>query len=389
MDAESDLSLYIHLPFCREKCSYCAFYSVTETESSDRYFDALLAELSLVVARRRRPFSTIFLGGGNPGILSVSRLRSILELITRTGKPTELTMEINPESLGEEHGLLATSGLSRISIGIQSLKQKHLGTLGRQVSRETNVRALHDARIIRDRTGVQVNCDLMTCIPGQTVEEAIADIDELVHVASPDHISLYNLTVEEGTRLASVIQEGSVVVPDEDEQAQMLRSCWDHLREIGYEQYEISNFSTSRETRCRHNERYWRLQDYLGIGPGAAGTITVDAKVVRPTGASDLQADIDSPPFSIYDIEELDRLAVMEELLLVGLRTSDGIDKRVWNARLQTDFDAMFKPVVTSIVNEGTELVRDTPLRFSLAPKGMMLCDAIIMRLAAVADTPT
>lgn len=348
-----------------------------------------MQELSLVAERRKQPFSTVFFGGGNPGVLSVGQMRSLLRMIGSTGKSGETTMEINPESLTEAHGSLVQDGLTRISIGIQSLSRQHLDILGRNVSREGNLRALGIARRLREQTGIQVNCDLMTCIPGQTVADALADIDELVDNIDADHISLYNLTVEEGTRLARQVGDGELAIPDEDAQEQILRSCWDHLREMGYEQYEISNFSKSKQTRCRHNERYWRLENYIGLGPAAAGTVATPGGEVRMTGADDLHAYLRSSAFGIYDMEELPMTTVMEELLLVGLRTACGIDKTGWRNRFGIGFDSMFAPAVRTLLHGGRELVCDEEDRLHLSAQGLMVCDAIIMRLAQEIKGPT
>ncbi len=138
-------------------------------------------------------------------MLPVGRLEDILGQIVRLGTPDEVTIEMNPESLSAAHERLVDVGLTRISMGIQSLQERHLRTLGRNARREDNVSALRLMKDLRARTRWQLNCDLMTCIPGQTVTDALGDIDELIALAEPDHISLYNLTVEEGTVLAEAV----------------------------------------------------------------------------------------------------------------------------------------------------------------------------------------
>jgi len=391
--AHAPLSLYIHIPFCREKCAYCAFYSLPQSmyECSlvERFHQNLLEEIRQLCAMRTQPFETVFLGGGNPGILSVQQLCTLLEPIQALGPPCEITMEINPESITAEHEALAGSGLNRISIGIQSLRQQHLDTLGRNAKLEHMVQALDLVGRMRKRTGWRLNCDLMTCIPGQSVTDALDDIDDLVSLAEPDHISLYNLTVEEGTQLARRVGSDALVLLDEDDEEKMLRSCWEHLEVLGFAQYEISNFARSLQSRCIHNERYWNLDDYVGLGPTAAGTIACSDRALRITGAPSVHAYLEGKPFSTYGTEMLHRHEVMEEQLLMSLRTSDGIDKNRWLFRFGVPFDDLFDSQVEALRGGELNLFTDSDARFSLTKEGLMVCDAIILHLSSALRPPS
>ncbi|OHD30373.1 MAG: hypothetical protein A2Y31_03940 [Spirochaetes bacterium GWC2_52_13] len=385
-------SLYVHIPFCHAKCSYCAFFSeVPPSNGIDNLFlDRLLEEVAQVTMARSVPFETVFIGGGNPGMLPVSFLAELVSTITSIGKPLEFSMEMNPESLQDAHSLLFESGLDRLSIGIQSMQDRHLKTLGRNTDRQKNLQGLARAKELQDTFGFRLNCDLMTCIPGQSIADASTDIDELVDLVAPDHISLYNLTVEESTPLAQRVAGGSLVVLDEDRQADMLESCWDRLAALGYFQYEISNFSTEKATRCLHNERYWRLDEYVGIGPTAAGTVAMSGQSVRTTGAADIHRYTKEDAFSTYGIYPLTIAESMHEHLLMGLRTSVGIEKDAWSKRYGYRFNELFSERIVLLERYGERHFEDSKERFALTRAGFMLLDSIVLHLSqALEDAPS
>jgi oxygen-independent coproporphyrinogen-3 oxidase len=354
------------------------------------FLDRLLEEVSQVTMTRSAPFETVFIGGGNPGMLPVSFLTELVYTITSIGKPLEFSMEMNPESLQHDHSMVFESGLDRLSLGIQSMQDKHLKTLGRNTDRRKNLQGLARVKELQDTFGFQLNCDLMTCIPGQSIADAIADIDELVNLAAPDHISLYNLTVEESTPLAKQVAGGSLMVLDEDQQADMLESCWDHLATLGYSQYEISNFSTGKTTRCLHNERYWRLDEYIGIGPSAAGTIVSAGQAVRTTGAADIGRYTKDKAFVTYEIYPLTVAESMHEHLLMGLRTSNGLEKDAWSKRYGYRFNEQFSERIGLLERFDKRLFIDSHERFALTRAGFMLLDSIVLHLSqALEDAPS
>ncbi len=385
IDPYRPLSLYIHFPFCTTKCSYCAFYSEETRPNSTRlalYETALLQELEAIVKVRKIPFETVYLGGGNPGLASFSALKQLLDLVSKPGKPKECNIELNPESLKSSHARLFENRITRMSLGIQSLHQKHLQTLGRHATREVNLHAIELAKNLRNRFNIQLNLDLMTCIPGQSISDALDDIDSIISLAAPEHLSLYNLTVEEGTVLAETVETGMLQVLDEDQQADMLNACWAHLAKKGYSHYEISNFSTSVATRSQHNERYWRLQDYIGLGPSAAGTFITETGGIRTSSESTIATYCTSAPFSTYTVETMDKETVMSEQLLMGLRTAEGIDKKAWLTRYKNDFDQLFKTKIAFLEQQEIKLIKNTENYFSLTSAGCMLLDAIVLELS-------
>ena len=392
LQPEYAYALYLHTPFCRNKCAYCAFYSVasdTKLPTLQRQFiNKLTEELTLVTEVLQKPFSTIYIGGGDPGLLSLDQLANVLELAHRRGMPEECTMEINPGSLSEAHEELFSLGLSRLSIGIQSMNPQHLRTLGRGATVEENLEAFRLLGEFRKRHRFRLNIDLMTCIPGQSIADARRDIDTVISAISPDHISLYNLTVEEGTPLAHSVDHGSLKVLGEDAQSHMLLACWGHLSRAGFSQYEISNFSLSRTTRSHHNEQYWTLHDYIGLGPSAAGTLSQPSgSVTRTTGAPHIHRYIQELAFSIYDQELLEKKERMIEALLVGLRTTDGIDLTDWNHRFETPFARLFPETLQMLESMKPEVVASSGSRsFSLNTQGLMVLDTIVLTFACELD---
>lgn len=391
---ENDYSLYIHVPFCTTKCSYCAFYSEVSQKTGDNstlYGEKLIAELRAVVDRLGTPFTSVHIGGGNPGLLSIEQLTTILDVVSQFGPSAEITIEMNPETLSLEHGILFEHGLNRLSIGIQSMQARHLATLGRNTSVDMNRKAAHVITSFRKDHRFRLNCDLMTCIPGQSIPDALTDIDDVLSIFQPDHISLYNLTIEEGTPLARNVGAGRLQVMDKDGQAQMLQSCWNHLHANGFEHYEISNFSVDRAHRSHHNERYWRLEDYIGLGAGAAGTVSMyDGTAIRTTGIANLHRYIDQPSFSTYDFEPLSKHELMIELLLVGLRTADGIDRHRWHHWFSADFpEGMIRMVEDIEQRIGGLFILDEH-HLALTEKGFMVLDSLVYQLSETLEhTPT
>lgn len=268
------LSLYVHLPWCVRKCPYCDFNSHTAGNSPPRmrYIDALLADLDREAARvDDRPVETIFLGGGTPSLFSPAEIGRLLEGVNRrlsVSSAAEITMEANPGTV--EFGTPAAyrrAGVNRLSIGAQSFDDGALERLGR-IHNSDDIR-----RTVEELSAAgfdNFNLDLMHGLPGQTVEAALADIDAAAEL-EPTHISWYQLTLEPNTVFYA---RPPAELPDEE-------GCWEiqdagseRLRELGYEQYEVSAWASGDAWRCRHNLNYWLFGDYLAIGAGAHGKLS-------------------------------------------------------------------------------------------------------------------
>ena len=371
LDNTKPVSLYIHIPFCTTKCGYCAFYSLEEKAvregEKERFLNVLMRQLDALVEDLKRPFHTIFIGGGNPGIIGYDNLYRILKLASRYGKAKDCTTEINPETLNENIAPLFEY-LTRISVGIQSMKDESLITLGRNAKKETNIKALNLLSKFKNEYGISFNADIMTNIPGENIQDALNDIDEVASF-NPDHISLYSLTFEEGTRLIE-----SCVPMDEEEQRKMLISCWDKLESLGYHQYEISNFARKGK-ECLHNKVYWALGQYIGLGPTAESSVGYRTIISsrEPDSLSDylVNPSFESVKLKGYEAEE--------EYLLTTLRTGTGIDKKEYFSRFCEDFDEKYGTFIQKL---DKNLYEDTDQRFCLTREGFLLLDNVILSLA-------
>ena len=381
IDPNRDLSLYIHIPFCIKKCDYCAFYSLPNQKEKtiDQFYQVLRNEIEEVVSLRKKPFVTVFIGGGNPGVLGSTRLLEIVRIITSLGRVEEFSIEMNPESLTDDMDILFTHGINRLSIGIQTLNENHLQTLQRSASKDSTFNALRKVNQLKLDYNLNVNVDIMTCIPGQTIEDSIFDIDTIVEIANPDHISLYNLTWEEGTKLTKK-KNASLLIPiNEEEEREFLIQLWQHLQENGFHQYEISNFAKQKNVICKHNNRYWSLEDYIGIGPSSVGSFHIDNKFIRITGISSVQNYIFSQ--TKYTEEIISKNAEMIEYLLVRLRVVQGIDKKDFFARFNYSFDDFFSDELQFFKKNMKNEINNTQYSFSLTVSGLLLSDSIISLL--------
>jgi oxygen-independent coproporphyrinogen-3 oxidase len=340
-----------------------------------------LQEVEELVSVLTKPFDTVYIGGGDPGLLDIKYLIALLGHITTHGNPVECTIEINPTSLREEHERLLDSGVNRFSIGLQSMQDPSLRTLGRQATVSDNLRALHFINRWKQQYPIQFNGDLMTCIPGQQIADALEDIDTFVDIADPDHISLYNLTIEEGTELARQVADHRLPLPSEDQQYEMLSACWDHLSDRGYHHYEISNFAKSGDQRSFHNQHYWHLDDYIGLGPSAAGTLTTQTGAVIRTSCTPSVTSYQKA-WTSYQYETLCTSDVMVELILVVLRTADGIDLASWKRRFSHDFTQLCAHTIEQCIQQDPPLMTCDLQRCALTEAGFMMLDSIIFRCA-------
>lgn len=367
IDQERPLSLYVHVPFCSRKCSYCAFYSVPSSECGEkdmeRYHEIVMRQIIGIREEFPHAFDTLYIGGGNPGMLGPERLASLLCEAEFPGMPKEVTVELNPEQVTKEMIRTIRPYVTRISIGIQSLDDDMLSSLGRNSTRKRNLEALSILRA----EGIPYNADLIAAVPGFSASYSIRDIDEL-STFDPCHISFYCLCYEEGTPMFARLAER-----DENLEIDCLRSGWNRLAELGYEHYEISNFAREGAYSL-HNLAYWHLGQYIGLGPGAESSLGY-APTCSVRCNDDLRTFLSCPTL---DFEPLDMTKTMLEYIMVSLRTKWGIDKVEFAQRFSIGFDETFSDSVSHLESN---LYRDDPERFCLTEDGFMLLDSIIFSL--------
>lgn len=329
-DYDRPLSLYIHVPFCDSKCGYCAFFSVSGygKDVREQYVSRLMEELCAVVERMDgRPFDTAYIGGGNPGCLEVGGLARIAELVCRNGRPKEFTIEMNPDSLTSGMKGLFDGLLTRLSLGVQSLDERALAFLGRNASLARTMEGLELSQRLSVETGCELSYDLITCLGPW--HDPLSDVSRLCTSFPSNHLSVYALTLEEGTPLF----KAKPSLPDDDGQAFILEEVWSFIGQKGFEHYEVSNFARNGR-RGLHNCRYWDYQPYVGLGPGAASTAFKDGIVCRFDVRKSVFDYIKGDCFSGVSKEVLSRKEALEEFVLMGLRYKGGLDL----SRLRSDF---------------------------------------------------
>ena len=340
---EKKRGIYIHMPFCVQKCRYCAFLSF-DAEGSPRkeYTDALEKEIKLRAALEKengtdKEIDTIYIGGGTPSVMDISSMSELIKTLKRSfevNPDAEFTLEANPATLGRKDGVMLAKlqaykfmGINRLSMGVQSMDNDRLHYLGRIHTAENVSR---DMEIIRRKGFDNVNLDLMFSIPGESGDDALSDLEKILGF-KPEHISCYSLQIEEGTPFGEMAAAGELTeVPDEEDRETYHRICR-RLEAAGYEHYEISNFAKKGDDpdapspyRSRHNCLYWNMDEYIGLGLGASGFING----VRYKNTSDLEeylAALDEGRLPLAEEHKNTAFDNISEAVFTGLRRRGGI----------------------------------------------------------------
>lgn len=332
------LTLYVHLPWCVRKCPYCDFnsHAMRDELPESEYIDALLADLNEEASRvAGRSVHAIFFGGGTPSLFSASGIGRILDQACSAlalSNDCEITLEANPGTV--ESGRFAgfrAAGVNRLSIGVQSFDPAALSALGRVHDDVAARHALDEAR----RAGFdRINIDLMHGLPGQTVTGALRDVEEAL-AFDPGHVSHYQLTLEPNT----AFHRDPPVLPDEDTLADIQDACHQRLADAGYDQYEISAWARAGQA-CRHNLNYWHFGDYLGIGAGAHGKLTLkDGQVTRRWKKRHPKAWTTPDGTWVEGEAALDTDTLAFEFMLNALRLRAGFTESLFEAHTGLQFD--------------------------------------------------
>lgn len=333
--SSAGFGVYLHVPFCSVRCGYCDFNTYTSSElgggaSQASYADTAIAEIGLAAAELRRTgraveaVETVFLGGGTPTLLPTADLARMLDAVRTTwglAPDAEVTTEANPDSVGAAAlRELAAAGFTRVSFGMQSAVPHVLATLDRTHDPERVPQVVAWAR----EAGLAVSLDLIYGTPGESVADWRTSV-EAVLAAAPDHVSAYALTIEPGTKMHAQVRRGVLPGVDGDDQATKYELADTLLAAAGYDWYEISNWASSPEQRCRHNIAYWRSQDWWGIGPGAHGHVAGRRfwNVKHPRAYA---ARVERGELPISGAEQLTAEQVADESVLLGVRLAEGLD---------------------------------------------------------------
>ena len=389
------LALYVHIPFCETKCPYCDFNTYARIESLiPSYVAALNNEISLWSDLLGGPaVETVFFGGGTPSYLPAERIASIIEAIHDgfdVASDAEVTLESNPGDF-EESKLAAylEAGVNRLSIGVQSLDDRLLKVLGRRHSAAEAVQAY---ALALEAGFDNVNVDLMYGLPDQTAAEWQQTLEGVAEL-SPAHISMYCLTLEEGTPMEQQVKSGQVPSPDQDLAADMYIMAQDFMGPLGYRHYEISNWARPG-SECRHNLTYWRNRSYLGVGPGAHSYLDsfrfwnlkspreyvrlLQEGLTSTASVDSLSAEVLGDVPVVEDVERIDRRLEMAETLMMGLRLDTGIRIDDFAERFGVTPDQAYGETIEELSSIG--LLEGIDGRLRLTSRGRMLGNEVFAR---------
>ena len=371
--------LYIHIPFCKSRCIYCAFYSTTAEQMKQAYVDAVCREMELRKAVYEKEgkdvgktLATVYLGGGTPSQLSPTQLQQLFDTIARhydVSDDAEITIECNPDDVTEAFAeLLRSLPVNRVSMGAQTFDDDRLQFIHR---RHTSKQVTTAIQRLREKGIHNISIDLMYGFPDETLEEWEYDIQQALAL-NVEHISAYALTYEEGTPLYRLLEEGKVKEIDEERSLAMYDRLIDRLQEAGYEHYEISNFAR-KGWRSRHNSSYWQLVPYIGIGAAAH---SYDGRQ-RQWNIADINSYINHIQQGIVPAEGelLDKDSRYNDHVMLALRTCEGLDL----STLDSDERSYCEETAKKFVLDGLLVKTDNHLR--LSRKGLFVSDMIMSEL--------
>lgn len=378
----------MHIPFCRHRCIYCDFITYAGQEKKIAPY---VASLQNEISYRARQFSipspikSIYFGGGTPSLLSIELLQGLLEVLRnafRIAEDAEISFEANPGTINADYlRALRVLGVNRLSLGVQSFDDDELRMLGRIHNASD---ALECCQLSRLAGFEQLNLDLIFGLPGQTLASWVKTLHKATEIGV-NHLSLYNLIVEEGTPLFTMLQEGHLILPDEDAQADMYEMAIDRLPALGYTQYEISNWARGVQSQSQHNRAYWLREPYLGLGIASHSQLgnwrwhnpeNLDEYIGIWAGlaTSPLHEMVDD--FTCREKIQLTRLEEMQEAMFLGLRlTEDGVSVPQFEQRYGKRPEEVFSKEISKLIRQGlvewADLLDGPHLR--LSRRGLLL----------------
>ncbi|MDD7444152.1 MAG: radical SAM family heme chaperone HemW [Clostridiales bacterium] len=372
--------IYLHVPFCVKKCAYCDFVSFPEQSRADAYFQALYKEIAMAAVEcGGKKFDTVFFGGGTPSAVpleficvAVERIRAEFDL-----EISEATIECNPGTV--DMGKLAAyrkTGFNRISIGVQSFDDGLLRSIGRIHSAR---QAEETVKLARSAGFENINIDLMYGLPGQSEKEYIDSI-ERGGLLGVDHISAYSLILEEGTPLYDWVNEGRIVLPDDDAVYDMHRAGMARLESLGYKRYEISNYARPG-CQCRHNINYWDVGEYIGLGLNSSSALrSKSGELIRFKNCESIDnyiSEINCGRLPRENVESIGRENEMFEWIMLGLRKIEGVELGRFKARFGADVCEVYREAVNKLENMGWLTVDQRFMR--LTDRGLDMQNSALM----------
>ena len=374
--------LYVHIPFCKRKCPYCDFYSVTDLERIPLFLKGLAKEMELI-EWDLPGFDTFYFGGGTPSLLDVGDIEQVIETGFRQFEflpDVEITVEVNPGTVtAEKLADYGRIGINRLNIGVQSFQDANLEFLGRIHSSAESKQIIDLAR----RDGfTNIGLDLIYGLPGQSIDDWKNDLQQAV-AFKPEHLSCYMLTCENGTPLSQNVRAGRTVMPPDDLSRTLFDFTIDFLDSNNYVQYEISNFArredgSNKLFTSRHNQKYWSFAPYIGLGP-SAHSFCMPNRRWNHRELSRYSSNLQEGKLPTAGKETLTRDQLMMEAIFLGLRTTRGIDRSQFNQIFGIDFVELFRNTVAGLEEAGYVCVSEQ--RCALSRRGLPLVDSIVNRL--------
>ena len=375
------LGLYIHIPFCVSKCNYCDFNSYKMDQNlKTRYLEDLKIEMDfykneLQEDNNIKEITSIFIGGGTPSILTSNEIKELMLSIKERfniKQDAEITMECNPGTLTiDKLKVMKESGINRLSIGLQAVQNYHLNAIGRIHTYEVFEKNYKEALNVGFKN---INIDLMYALPNQKLEEWKESLQKIVAL-NPTHISAYSLILEEGTKLHDMYQNNEFEIIDEDTDIEMYNYTINYLKENGYNQYEISNYSKDGY-ECKHNIVYWNCDNYIGVGAGASGFIG-DIRYSNVEGLDEYHNKILSNEKPIENIEVLSIDDKIQEKIFMGLRMNNGIKFIDFKKQFDIDFEEKYKEKIK--VLEENKLINKDEYGIRLTQKGREISNSVFI----------
>lgn len=371
--------IYIHIPFCKKKCIYCDFYSVAKIGDSQRYANAVVEELGMRVGAfvtKDSPLETVYIGGGTPSLLPVPQLKTIIDAaFSVAGREhiEEVTIEVNPDDVTEKYACgIYSLGVNRVSIGIQSFVDSELAAINR---RHNAAQAVEAVKCFKQAGIANISIDLIFGLPGQTLDSLAKSLDVAIAL-DVQHISVYNLTYEEGTRLWVMREKGTVHETDEETVVKMYDLVRTRLAQAGFEHYEISNFAKPG-FRSKHNSNYWNGTPYLGLGAAAH---SFDGRH-RMYNCSNLKQYLEKTEGGevAFTAENEAWWERYDEMVMVRLRTSDGLDLGQVERAFGSSVGSRLQEKANAFVSQG--LLKRHGCTLCLSEKGVLVSDYIIREL--------
>lgn len=372
MNNKKSLSLYIHIPFCKQKCFYCDFPSYARLEDlKEDYVKALCKEIKNKASKYR--IKSIFIGGGTPSYLNEDEIEQILNKISKLDLEDniEFTMECNPGTLTEEKlKIMLKGGVNRISMGLQAVQNSLLKEIGR----------IHTFKVFEENYNLareigfkNINVDLMFGLPNQSIEEWEESLRKIASL-KPEHISAYSLIIEEDTGFYKLWENNKLLLPNEEEERIMYSKTKEILESYGYKQYEISNYA-KEGYECYHNKVYWKCEEYLGLGSASSSFIN-ERRIKNIEDVKTYIERINKNESIIDEVIENKNKDNIEEFIFMGLRMLEGINLSEFKNKFNTNIEDMYKEVIEKNINNNLLIIEND--RLKLTSKGIELSNSVM-----------